>query len=450
MQGGHCLIIRFVLNLDDRAVAAAHSVDPSRWLVLADELMLRVGTRFRRVEPRRRARAFVLGLLAGLPRKNCWTLAVQAGEASPDGMQHLLERARWDADGVRDDVRDYVIEHLGDPGAVLVVDETGDVKKGTATAGVQRQYTGTAGKIENAQVAVYLTYAAPGGHALIDRELYLPESWIGDPARCQAAGIPADARFATKPQLAQAMIGRAAAAGAPFAWAAADEAYGDNGPLREWLEGQQIAYVLAVSCDHRVPAGAGHTIRADRLAGRLPARAWQRLSAGAGAKGQRWYDWAWAGIGSAMPGHRWLLIRRSRHSGELAYYRCYCPHRVPLATLVTVAGLRWTTEENFQAGKGLAGLDEHQVRHWTPWYRWVTLAMLALAFLSVTAAAEHAQPPPPELIPITRNEIAWLLEPLITGPAHDLRHRIRWSTWRRRHQYHARACHYQRQAAHDP
>src|SRR5207253_2472036 len=181
---------RFVTTNDDLLVAAGHSVDPGRWLGMLDELMLRVGARFRRVEPRRRARAFVLGLLAGLPRKNCWTLAVQAGEASPDGMQHLLERAVWDAGRVRDDVRDYVIEHLGDPGAVLVVDETGDVKKGTATAGVQRQYTGTAGKIENAQVAVYLAYAAPAGHALIDRELYLPRSWTADPDRCRAAGVP--------------------------------------------------------------------------------------------------------------------------------------------------------------------------------------------------------------------------------------------------------------------
>ena len=205
-----------------------------------------------------------------------------------------------------------------------------------------------------------------------------------------------------------------------------------------------------MSCDHRVPAGARPATRADELAARLPRRAWQRLSAGAGAKGQRWYDWAWITLPGTGPGCRHLLIRRSRRTGELAFYRCYGPHQVPLATLVKTAGLRWTTEENFHAGKGLAGLDEHQVRHWTPRYRWVTLAMLALAFLSVTAAAEHAKPPPPELIPITRNEIAWLLEPLIAGPAHDPRHRIRWSLWRRRHQYRARACHYQRQAAHDP
>ena len=306
--------------------------------------MTRAGARFSRVEPRRRARAFVLGLLAELPRKNCWTIAEHAGDRTPDGMQHLLSRARWDADGVRDDVRSYVVEQLGDPGAVLVVDETGDVKKGTVTPGVQRQYTGTAGRIENAQVAVYLGYAAPRGHALIDRELYLPKSWTGDPARCEAAGIPGHAAFATKPQLARLMIERAVSARVPFAWVAADEAYGDNGPLRTWLEQQHIAYVLAVARDHRVPAGVGRTVRADELAARLPRRAWQRLSAGDGAKGHRWYDWAWVTISNPGPGHRCLLIRRNRSTGELAFYHCYSPQRVTLAALVKVAGLRWTIE----------------------------------------------------------------------------------------------------------
>jgi SRSO17 transposase len=232
---------------------------------LFDELMTRIGPRFRRVEPRRRSRAFVLGLLAGLPRKNCWTIAEHAGDATPDGMQHLLARARWDADGVRDDLRSFVAEHLGDPDAVLVADETGDLKKGTATAGVQRQYTGTAGRIENAQVAVYLGYAAPAGHALIDRELYLPRSWTGELDRCRAAGIPDDTEFATKPQLARRMIERAIAAGVPFGWFAADEAYGDNRKLRAWLEDCQVRYVLAVSRDHRVPAGAGRVLRAGAI-----------------------------------------------------------------------------------------------------------------------------------------------------------------------------------------
>jgi len=317
--------------------------------------MTRAGSRFSRVEPRRRARAFVLGLLAELPRKNCWTIAEHAGDPSPDGMQHLLARAKWDADGVRDDVRGCVIEHLGDPGAVLVIDETGDVKKGTATPGVQRQYTGTAGRIENAQVAVYLGYAAPRGHALIDRELYLPKSWTDDRDRCSAAGIPATVTFATKPQLARRMIERAAGAAVPFAWVAGDEVYGGNGPLRTWLETQRIAYVLAVACDHRVPAGAGRTIRADHLAARLPGKAWQRLSAGAGAKGHRWYDWAWVTINDPRPEHRYLLIRRNRRTGDLAFYRCCSPQQVTLAALVTVAGLRWTIEENFQVAGSLPG-----------------------------------------------------------------------------------------------
>ena len=380
--------------------------------------MTRIGPRFRRVEPRRRSRAFVLGLLAGLPRKNCWTIAEHAGDATPDGMQHLLARARWDADGVRDDLRSFVIEHLGDPDAVLVADETGDLKKGAATAGVQRQYTGTAGRIENAQVAVYLGYAAPAGHALIDRELYLPRSWAGDPDRCHAAGIPDDTGFATKPQLARRMIERAIAAEVPFGWFAADEVYGDNGTLRAWLEEAQVRYVLAVSCDHRVPAGAGRTLRADQLAGRLPKRAWQRLSAGPGAKGHRYYHWAWITIADSAPGCRWLLIRRHPRTGELAFYRCYAPQPVPLATLVRAAGLRWTIEENFQAGKGLTGLDHHQVRSWTSWHRWVTLAMLAAAFLAIAAAAERARRPSPAgQIPLTRNEIASLFDALVNKPA---------------------------------
>jgi SRSO17 transposase len=436
---------------DDRAVAAGHSVNAGRWLGNFDELMTRIGSRFRRVETRRRARSFVLGLLADLPRKNCRTIAERCGDATPDGMQHLLARAKWDADGVRDDVRGYVVEHLGDPGAVLVADETGDVKKGAATAGVQRQYTGTAGRIENAQVAVYLGYAAPGGHALIDRELYLPRSWTTDPDRCAAAGIPGDTTFATKPQLAQRMITRTRAARVPFGWVSGDEVYGSNGPLRTWLEDQKIRYVMAVSRDHQVPAGAGHTLRADTLATRLPKQAWQRLSAGIGAKGHRYYDWAFATITTSGPGRRWLLIRRHRRTRELAFYRCYAPQPVPLATLVHVAGRRWTVEENFQATKGLAGLDEHQVRRWNSWHRWVTLAMLAAAFLTVTAASERTRHPAGTgLIPLTRNETAYLLMALASQPTHGHAHRLGWSRWRRRHQHTAQQCHYQRQSAADP
>ena len=430
-------------------MAAGHSLDVARWLELFDEVLGRIAGRFARVEPRRRARAFVLGLLAELPRKNCWTIAEHAGDATPDGMQYLLERARWDADAVRDDVRRCVVEQLADPGAVLVVDETGDIKKGTATAGVQRQYTGTAGRVENAQVAVYLSYAGRGGHALIDRELYLPQSWVREKGRCAAAGIPDGTMFATKPALARRMITRAVEAGVPAAWVTGDEVYGADPGLRASLERRGMGYVLAVAKDHHALTGAG-ALRADALASRLPPRAWQRLSAGLGAKGHRWYDWAWIAIDPGRPGCHWLLIRRHRRTRELAYYLCYSPRHAPLATLVKTAGIRWTTEENFQASKGLAGLDEHQVRTWTAWHRWVTLAMLALAFLTVAAATEHARrPPPPGMVPLTRSEIAHLAAATITQPARA-RHWLGWSAWRRAHQHRARTCHYQHQTAHDP
>jgi SRSO17 transposase len=439
-------------------VAAGHSVDvdPACWQELFDELLGRVAGWFVRADLRRRARAFVRGLLSDLPSKNCWTIAEHAGDPNPDGMQHLLARAVWDEDKVRDDLRDYVVEHLGDPEAVLVVDETGDLKKGTATVGVKRQYTGTAGRIENAQVAVYLVYASSSGHAVIDRELYLPRSWTDDPERLQAAGVPSEIGFATKPALARAMICRALDAGVPAGWVAGDEVYGANPGLRAELEARQIGYVLAVACDHRVRVG-GTTQRADALLRRFPARAWQQVSCGKGAKGHRLYDWAFVRLdhdGSApdgQAGKRWLMVRRNHTTGELAFYRCFTPRPLPLAVLVHVAGRRWTVEERFQTGKGLVGLDQHQVRRWRSWYRWATLAMLAHAFLVVAALTEHTRHPPPTgLISLTCNEIQRLFAALVIKPVADAAHRLRWSVWRRRHQARARTCHYRRQAAWQP
>jgi SRSO17 transposase len=225
-------------------------------------------------------------LLADLPRKNCWAIAEHAGDADPHGMQHLLARASWDTDGARDDLRDYVVGALGDPDGVLVVDETGDLKKGSATVGVQRQYTGTAGRIENAQVAVYLAYAGPRGHAMIDRELYLHRSWTTDPDRLDEAGVPDDIDFATKPALATGMLTRALRSGVPARWLAGDEVYGADPGLRAECEAQRIGYVLAIGCDRRIPTHAGPQ-RADELAAGLPRSAWQQLSAGPGAKGER-------------------------------------------------------------------------------------------------------------------------------------------------------------------
>jgi SRSO17 transposase len=430
-------------------VTAGVRVGPAGWRAGIDELLDRIAGRFGRIELQHRVRVFLLALLADLPRKNCWTLAEHAGDTTPDGMQHLLARAVWDTDGVRDDLRAYVVAHLGEPGAVLVIDETGDVKKGRHTVGVQRQYTGTAGRIENAQVAVYLAYAAGRGHALIDRELYLPRSWTDDPARCTAAGVPAEVAFATKPALARVMLARALDAGVPAAWVAGDEVYGADPGLRAELEARGIGYVLAIAGNRRLPTAAG-PIRADALAAALPRRAWQRLSAGPGAKGQRYYDWAWLELPAPArpsgPGCWWLLIRRARRDGELAFYRCYSPTPVRLAALVAVAGRRWTVEQSFQVGKGLAGLDEHQVRRWTPWRRWTLLAMLAHALLVVLTAGAHAGAPPPGLIPLTCNELQHLLVRLVE-PARQPADPQAWSRWRRRHQHRARASHYRRQAA---
>ncbi|UJW30523.1 IS701 family transposase [Saccharothrix sp. AJ9571] len=416
-----------------------------------EEMISRIADRFTRVEPRRRARTLLLGLLSDLPDKNCWTISEHAGDDTPDGIQHLLRKAVWDADKVRDDLRDYVTEHLGDTGAVLVVDETGDLKKGVHTVGVQRQYTGTAGRIENAQVAVYLTYATDTGHAFIDRALYLPTSWTTDPDRRAGAGIPDDTAFATKPALATTMIGGALDAGVRAQWVAGDEVYGADPHLRKNLEQRGVGYVLAIGRDRRVSTPAG-VLRADGVAARLPKHVWQRLPAGAGAKGHRYYDWAFADIDTAEPdGHRWLLIRRHRTTGELAFYRCYAPEPVPLRILVQVAGRRWTIEESFQTSKGLTGLDQHQVRRWTSWHRWTVMAMLAHAFLAVVASSErNPKSSTGGWISLTCNEIHHLFTTLISRPVLDAAHRIRCSSWRRRHQHRAQQGHYQRQSIHEP
>ena len=286
----------------------------------------RIAPRFCRYEPLRHAAELMAGMVSGLDRKNCWTIAEHRGHATPDGLQHLLSRAKWDADGVRDDLRDYVVDAFGDPRAILILDETGDVKKGLHSVGVQRQYTGTAGRIENSQVAVYLTYAAPRGHALIDRAVYLPKSWAEDPDRCDDAGIPINRRgFATKPALARALIARAVEAEVPAAWVAADEVYGADPALRAALRGHALGYVLAVAANRRVPTPAG-PIRVDKLPAMLPKRAWQKQSAGAGSHGQRYYSWAWIALlpeDDADTGYHHLLIRRNDGTGELAYLRCY-------------------------------------------------------------------------------------------------------------------------------
>nr|WP_107409043.1 IS701 family transposase [Streptomyces misionensis] len=417
--------------------------------------MDRIAGRFRRVEPRAAARAYLRGLLSSVERKNCWQLAEQAGHTRPGPMQRLLRYARWDADAVRDDLRAYAAEHLAADGSVLVVDETGFLKKGRSSAGVQRQYTGTAGRIENAQVGVFLALATSRGRALIDRRLYLPEhSWSNDPERRHAAGIPETVRFATKPRLAGEMIEAALDARIGASWVTGDEAYGQDPQLRAALEARGVGYVMAVACSMRVRINHGRTlVRADTLAGRLPATAWHRQSAGNGAKGPRYYDWAWIHIGTGS--HRHLLIRRNRSTGELAFYLCWSPTEVPLSELVRVAGVRWSVEECFQAAKSQVGLDHYQVRHWTSWHRHITLAMLALAFLTVLAADAAPEPPADmhhfirsrDPVTLTVPEIRHLLVAAFHPPAVTAARLLHWSNWRRRHQATARRSHYRRRAA---
>src|SRR4051812_43068224 len=355
------------------------------WARGLDEVVARLAPRFGRVEPRRRASAYLRGLLAPLGRKNGWQLAEAAGDRTPDGMQDFLSRMRWDADAVRDDLRAYVVEHFGDPGAVLVLDETGFVKKGEKSAGVQRQYSGTAGRVENCQVGVFLGYASRHGHALIDRALYLPEGWAGDPARRAGAGVPAGVAFATKPKLGRAMLERALGAGVPCSWVTGDSVYGADRALRRRIEARGgLGYVLAVTSGQRLGGR-----RVDAWAAGLPPEAWHRLSAGEGAKGPRLYDWAYTPYRGAPTGwEKGLLVRRKLDEpDDLAFYLTLAPEGTDLATLVRVAGTRWTIESCFEAAKGEVGLDEYEVRSWTGWHRHVTLAMLAHAYLAAVRKA---------------------------------------------------------------
>ena len=439
----------------DAAVAAVDRVGASGWAVQAGDLLGRVAAHAPRRETGRRLGTMITALLGDVGRKNCWTLAEHAGESGPWGMQHLLGRAVWDTDAVAGELRAFVGEHLGAPDGVLIVDETGDAKKGSATVGVQRQYSGTLGRIENppqaggapSQVAVHLAYASRRGHALVDRELYLPRSWTEDPGRCAAAGVPEQVGFATKPALATAMIERALDDGMSAAWVAGDEVYGADPKLAAAIEDRGLGYAAAIASTARVPVDVVNRASAKSIAAALPRSAWEERSAGAGAHGQRYHQWAWVALhppaGAEHPGGEWsLLIRRTARTGELAYYRCYAPEPTTLSRLVAVAGRRWAIEESFQAAKGLAGLDEHQVRGWTPWRRWSLLAMCAHALLAIITATERAAGPAPAgLIAMTCAEARRLITASLATAA-DPETVLAWSNWRRRAQHRARASHY--------
>jgi SRSO17 transposase len=373
--------------------------DVTEWASELQALHARFAPRFERAEPRRRALAYLKGLLSHAERKNSWQLAEEAGERTPDGMQRLLNASRWDEDAVRDDLIAYVREQLGDPAAILVLDETGFLKKGTKSAGVQRQYSGTAGKRENCQIGVFVAYSSlvpAQTQVLVDRELYLPEEWARDRDRRQEAGIPDDVPFATKPELARRMLGRLRAAQLPAAWVTGDTVYGGSGPLRAWLEEQRQPYVLAIASNDGVDLPSGQSafhVSAEEIAQyAVDPQDWRRLSAGDGAKGPRLYDWALVRLAAprAAGFEQALLIRRPLDAPDdpkqLAYYVTFAPAGTLFETLLAVAGRRWTIEESLEAAKGEVGLDHYEVRHYHGWYRHITLAMLALAYLAVVRA----------------------------------------------------------------
>jgi SRSO17 transposase len=362
------------------------------WEAGLEALHSKIAFRFSRREPRQRSLAYLKGLLGPVERKNGWQLAEHLGDRTPDGVQRLLATYEWDADLVREDLRHYVVEHLGGSEAVLVMDETGFVKKGTKSVGVQRQYSGTAGRIENCQIGVFLVYASRKGKAFLDRGLYLPKEWADDKERRVEAGVPEDVVFQTKPQLAQMMLQRAMEAGIPASWVTGDEVYGSDRRLRVWLEQQEMPHVLAVRSNEPLwtnTAQGPAQIAAAQLAVQANPEEWVRLSAGEGAKGPRIYDWLrvpirpWAEPDKGY----WLLVRRSiAKLDELAYYVCFGPAEATLEELVRVAGMRWTIEESFEEAKGEVGLDQYEVRRWVGWYRHITLALLAHAFLATTRA----------------------------------------------------------------
>jgi SRSO17 transposase len=373
--------------------SAVRIEDVHEWGQQLDEVTRRIGARFSRSETRDRVRAYLVGLLGPVQRKNAWQVAEQIGDADPYGVQYLMGRSEWDPDAVRDDLRAYVVESLGDPDAVLVLDETGFLKKGTKSAGVARQYTGTAGRIENAQVGVFLAYASRHGVAFLDRALYLPAEWTDDPGRCRAAGIPEGTGFATKPALARAMLERAFAAGVPAAWVTGDEVYG-TWELRRWLEDERRPYVLAVRANQHAWSGFRQATVA-ALAKELSKRSWHRITIAAGSKGPRRYAWAWLVINSDLgpSWRRWLLVRKGLDdSEELAYYIAAGPRRTTLTRLAVTAGARWSIEGGFESAKQEAGLADYEVRSWTGWYRHVTLCLLARAVLA--AVRRLADGPP--------------------------------------------------------
>lgn len=428
-------------------------IDVVRWADALVRLHVRLAARFARPEPFRRALAYLQGILSCVERKNGWQLAEHAREANPYGMQRLLSQAVWDADGVRDDLRDFVIKHLGDLYAILVIDETSFLKRGRKSAGVKKQYCGTTGDLENCQVGVFLSYVTAKGHTLIDRELYLPLKWIEDRERCREAGIPESVRFQTKPELARLMVERIHHAQLPISWVVADTVYGSNQDLRTWLEKNQYPFVLAVACDEvigiQTPLERKRVEVRDVEALLLNAQDWQRISMSQGTKGPRSFDWAVVPILHKWEddGQHWLLIRRCVDDPpKKTHYLVFAPKGTTLQKMVEAIGARWDIEQDFETGKDM-GLDQYEVRSWLGWYRHITLVMLAHAFLTMICSQDQKPAcitsctlPLLVVAPLTVPEVRHLLGHLIWPPPCNAMLLLCWSWWRRCHR--SRACYY--------
>ena len=427
---------------------------------LLDDLMAQVAPCFARRETRLTCKDMVHGLLSELEDRNCWTLAEAAGHACPYRMQHLLSRARCDEQRMLDTAASWAVGRLsaGQDGAdaVLIVDETADEKSSDSCAGASHQYSGTVGGTAMCQVAVTLTWAAPAGHALIGRALYLPEGWAADEERRELAGVPDEITFKTKPQLAGDLLQHAHDQGIRAGFVAGDEVYGGV-DLRKSIRARGAGYVLAVRSNHAVTLPSGRRLSVKTASNLVKPAMWQRMRTGSATKGAKDYDWAMIAIlpddtpdGQEDNGHAFLLLRRHRYTGTVSYYLCWSPGPVPLAKLIAVAVARWKIEEDHQQSKQVSGLDSGQVTTWTSWHRWTAICLLAYIFLAVAAAFQRARDEDAGilgLIPVTIPELLRQLRgTVIPEPRRDRAHRDGWSLWRRRHQYRARPAHQRWQA----
>jgi SRSO17 transposase len=442
-----------------------------RWLMSLNQLHQRLRPFFARPEPHHHALLYLQAVLSDIPRKNGWQIAEHARQPQPYGIQRLLSRATWDQDGVRDALRSLVCQVLNPlplvpewsesetPFPVLVMDESGFPKRGAHSAGVGPQYCGLTGRVENCQVGVFLSYVTALGHALIDRELYLPEDWCSDQPRRRAAHIPDTVCFRTKPELAQQMVQRAKSARLPIRWVVADTVYGHSPDLRQWLQAQGYAYALAVPSTEvicvQTPAGTLLSDVSHIVHRHLRPRDWQRLSQSQGTKGERLFDWAilpWMQAGTA-DGRHFLVIRRCLDDpSELAFYLVFAPLSAPLSTIVLAIGARWHIEEDLEAAKDM-GLDQYEVRSFLGWYRHLTLVLLACAFLVSICVQQHPPGSPPQapsacspLIPLTTSEVRHLLARLFFPAPTSAPLICQWSRFRRTHQYWAGYYHRRRRA----